>query len=130
MNTQLLNEVSESALAGKLNFGEIVGKLMGEGVESYRADYVRKETTYYMPNGEFHVVPMKFKNHPLAQEFSAEGIQAAIKASQRQELKYIDFIPRSLDAGVANYVVFIHGKKVVYFGRKGEMHTEPFPQPK
>ena len=128
MNTKLMDEMTESALSGKVNFGEIVGKLMSEGVESYRTDFVRKETTYYMPNGETHITPLNFKDHILAESFNPEGIKAAIKASQKQELKYIDFIPRALDSGISSYIVFIHGMKVIYFGRKGETHTELFPR--
>lgn len=130
MKKQIFEEMTEASLTGTLAFGEIVGKLIAEGVESYRTDFVRKENTYYMPNGETHVTRLKFQDHPLSFEFQPEGIQSAIKASQRQELKFIDFIPRALDAGVASYIVFIHGKKVIYFGRKGETHTELFPQSK
>jgi len=130
MNTNLLNEMAEASMKGTIHFGQIVGKLMEAGVESYRVDFVRKEKTYYMPNGESHVVSIDFKKHDLAQKFDGAGIQAAIKASQRGEIKFIEFIPRALDAGVRDYTVYIQGKKVIYFGRKGESHTELFPQAK
>lgn len=128
MNIKLMNEMTESALYAKLNFGEIVGQLSSAGVESYRVDFVRKEIVYYMPNGENCVTPLNFKNHPLHQDFDQNGIQNAIKASQRNEQTFVDFITRALDAGVSSYTVYIHGKKVIYFGRKGEMHIELFPQ--
>jgi uncharacterized protein YbcV (DUF1398 family) len=127
MNTKLMQQMTDSALAGTVHFGQIVAEMTAAGVESYRTDFVRKETTYYMPNGETHVTPLYFNDHPLAFEFNSEGIQAAIRASQKGELKYIDFIPRALDAGVSGYTVFFLGKKVVYVGRKGDSHTEFFP---
>lgn len=130
MNINLLNEMADASMNGTIPFGAIVGKLMEAGVESYRVDFVRKEKIYYMPNGESHLVSINFKDHVLAQEFNTEGIQAAIKASQRGEIKFVEFIPRALDAGVHNYTVYIAGKKVIYFGRKGESHTELFPQSK
>ena len=65
-----------------------------------------------------------------AEPFSAEGIQSAVKASQRGEIKFRQSIVRALDAGITNYVVFFKGKKVIYFSRNGETHTELFPQPK
>lgn len=130
MNTNLLNEMAEASMNGTIPFGEIVGKLMEVGVESYRVDFVRKEKIYYMPNGESHLVSIDFKDHNLAEEFSTTGIQAAIKASQRGEIKFVEFIPRALNAGVHDYTVYIAGKKVIYFGRKGESHTELFPQVK
>jgi len=39
-------------------------------------------------------------------------------------------VERSAAAGVIAYWVFLTGKKVVYFGRKGEVHTEEFPKVK
>jgi hypothetical protein len=32
--------------------------------------------------------------------------------------------------GTAAYQTFLTGKKVIYFGRKGEFHVEEFPRPK
>ena len=37
---------------------------------------------------------------------------------------------RSTAAGVIAYWAFLSGKKVVYFGRKGEFHVEEFPRAK
>ena len=34
---------------------------------------------------------------------------------------------RSAEAGVTGYWAFLTGKKVIYFGRKGEFHVEEFP---
>lgn len=130
MNTELMRDMTKKTLDGEIPFGQIVGQLMQAGVESYRTDFVRKETIYYMPNGENVAVPLDFENHVLAEPFSAEGIQSAIKASQRGEIKFREFIVRALDAGISSYIVFFKGKKVIYFGRNGETHTELFPQPK
>jgi uncharacterized protein YbcV (DUF1398 family) len=130
MNKKLVEEMTEASLSAKMSFAEIVGKLIAEGVESYRVDFIRKENTYYMPNGESHITYLHFKDYPIAESFNLEGIQSAIKASQRLELKFVDFIPRAMDAGVMGYIVFFKGKKVIYYGRKGDTHTELFPQTK
>ncbi len=37
---------------------------------------------------------------------------------------------QSAAAGVIAYWAFLTGKKVIYFGRKGEMHIEEFPRAK
>jgi len=37
---------------------------------------------------------------------------------------------QSAAAGVIAYWAFLTGRKVVYFGRKGEMHIEEFPSAK
>jgi uncharacterized protein YbcV (DUF1398 family) len=34
---------------------------------------------------------------------------------------------RSAAAGVIGYWAFLSGRKVIYFGRKGELHVEEFP---
>ncbi len=34
---------------------------------------------------------------------------------------------RSAAAGVIAYWAFLTGRKVIYFGRKGEFHVEEFP---
>jgi hypothetical protein len=33
-------------------------------------------------------------------------------------------------AGITAFWVFLTGRKVIYFGRKGEIHVEEFPRPK
>lgn len=130
MNTNLLKEVSTKSFNGEINFGQVIAQMIEAKVESYRVDFVRKETTYYMPDGENLVLPLPFEDHKLAELFCSDGIQSAIKASQRGELKYRQFIPKALDSGITSYVVYINGKKVIYFGRNGETHTELFPQAK
>jgi uncharacterized protein YbcV (DUF1398 family) len=43
-------------------------------------------------------------------------------------VRYPEFVKLSTAAGVAGYWAFLAGKKVIYFGRKGEMHIEEFPK--
>lgn len=130
MNAKLMEEITHSTLKGEIPFAAAVGKLIAEGVESYHVDFIRNETTYYMPNGENHVVPLSLPHRLPADQFNQEGIQTAIKESQKGELKFADFIPRALLAGVPCYTVYIAGKKVIYFGRYGDLHIELFPQAK
>ena len=39
---------------------------------------------------------------------------------------YPEFLQRATAAGTIAYWVFMAGKKVIYFGRKGESHVEDF----
>jgi hypothetical protein len=39
-------------------------------------------------------------------------------------------VNRATAAGVIGYWAFLAGKKVIYLGRKGEMHVEEFPKAK
>jgi uncharacterized protein YbcV (DUF1398 family) len=64
---------------------------------------------------------------PIAAEFSAAGVEAAVRQAQRGEIKYPQFSEQAVAAGCVGYFVQISGKCVQYFGRNGEIHTEWFP---
>lgn len=127
MNIEVMRSTLEASEAGKLIFPEVVGALMSAGVESYFVDLVRGTDTFYMPNGETHVEPITLRLEKVADVFSASGIVAAIRAAQADTIRYPEFVRRSTAAGVTAYWAFLAGRKVIYFGRKGEMHIEEFP---
>jgi uncharacterized protein YbcV (DUF1398 family) len=53
---------------------------------------------------------------------------AAIRASQRGESTYREFLRRISAAGVVYYTVHMQGRKAIYFGRHGDFYIEPFPK--
>ena len=55
---------------------------------------------------------------------------AAIRGAQADTVRYPEFVKRCTRAGVIGYWAFLTGKRVIYFGRKGEQHIEEFPKPK
>jgi len=122
-------ECSQGSLAGTLTFPEVVARLSAAGVERYHADYVRHETTYYTSGGESHSAAVEHPAAPIAEVFSAAGVEAAIRASQRGEIDYREFLRRTFAAGCVGYFVQIAGRRALYFGRLGEVHVEPFPNP-
>jgi uncharacterized protein YbcV (DUF1398 family) len=115
---------------GKLHFGEVVRRMREIGLERYHADYTRHERTYYMPDGQTLVLPDRHPEQPIAQDFSAVSVQAAIRAAQRGEIMYPEFLKQTFAAGCVGYFVCITGRQVIYFGRKGEQHIEHFPTAK
>lgn len=115
---------------GTAHLGEIVKTLLDAGVESYYADYRAHRTTYYLPNGDTHSVALPTTNTPISEHFDAVAIKAAILGAQRGEVMYPQFKQPSQAAGCAGYIVWLAGKHVTYFGRKGEMHIEHFPSGK
>lgn len=127
MNIEIMCKTLGESMAGSIDFPEVVRRLTAEGVESYRADLVRLEETFYMPDGESHVEKMDFSPAPIADNFSVEGVVAAIRGSQTGKTKYREFLKLAMDAGTTSYVVFLRGKRCVYFGRNGELHVEHFP---
>ena len=67
---------------------------------------------------------------PIAEEFSTSDLVAAIRGAQADTIRYPEFMKRSAAAGVIAYWAFLTGRKVIYFGRKGELHIEEFPKAK
>jgi uncharacterized protein YbcV (DUF1398 family) len=125
--TKVAKEVAELSASGIIHFGEVVGRLMKVGIERYHADYSRMENTYYTPDGSSCVVSIKHEHMPIAQDFSASGVETAVRQAQRGEIMYPQFTRQALAAGCVGYFVQISGKCVQYFGRNGEIHTEWFP---
>jgi uncharacterized protein YbcV (DUF1398 family) len=130
MNAELtatLQETVALSLAAKITFPEVVARLMECGVERYHTDYSRQETTYYLPDGDSAVVSTPHPAHPTGEEFSAAGVEAAVRQSQRNEHTYADFVRKTMAAGCVGYFVQIAGRRAIYFGRRGESHVELFP---
>jgi uncharacterized protein YbcV (DUF1398 family) len=130
MNTGTVHEALGGSLAGKLTFPQVVGMLVGAGVESYFADLVRGQETFYAADGETHAEKMALALTRVADDFSETGIIAAIRAAQADQIRYPEFVKRATAAGVAAYWAFLAGRRVIYFGRKGEFHIEEFPPAK
>lgn len=128
MNIELVRKTLAGSLAGTNAFPDVVRALTAEGVESYRADLVRLEEVFYMPDGTTHMEKLAFPAMPIGDDFAAADVVAAIRDSQAGKCKYPEFLNRVMKAGTTGYVTYLSGKKVIYFGRKGEFHVEHFPR--
>lgn len=113
-----------------MTFPEIVGRLAEAGVESYAVDLRRGSATYYGGDGESVVIDAHHDHAPVAEGFDAVTVQVAIKEAQQlvAGYSYAGFRRKVMAAGCAGYFVSFPGKRAVYFGRTGEIHTEHFPQ--
>jgi uncharacterized protein YbcV (DUF1398 family) len=129
MNTAVIHQVLAESQAGKLIFPEVVRRLSEVGVESYLCDLATGAETFYMSDGTTHAEKMTLPLSPIAEQFSSSGIVAAIRGAQSDTIRYPEFMKRSAAAGIIAYWAFLTGKKVIYFGRKGESHVEEFPRP-
>src|SRR6185312_13626576 len=101
-------------------------KLVAAGVARYHMDLERCERIFYMPDGSSEPVSTH-KPPPAAPDFSAQDVEAAVRAAQRGEIQYREFCVRIAKAGCVGYHAFISGRRVIYYGRKGDMHVEWFP---
>jgi uncharacterized protein YbcV (DUF1398 family) len=119
--------MAEGSAEGRLHFGQVIDQLVAAGVESYMADYRARRTTYYLPDGQMLDIPLDMSELVIADDFDAQALQAAIHGSQRGEVKYPEFKRLSCAAGCVGYTVWIAGRHVTYFGRRGQTHVEKFP---
>lgn len=128
MNTQTMHDALAGSLAGELTFPQVIGMLAQAGVESYRVDFINGQDVFYLADGRTHTELLGPASAPAAEDLDIPELVALIRAAQADTLRYPQFVEGSLKAGVAAYHVFLNGRKAVYFGRKGDMHTEYFPQ--
>lgn len=123
----VMQECTKASDEERVTFPEVVMKLMEVGVERYHADLLRAEKTYYLPNGNSEVVPNQAAAGVPAKDFSAAGVEAAVRAIQAQRIKYKEFCERITAAGCVGYFVSLAGRRAVYYGRTGDNHVEWFP---
>lgn len=128
MNTEIVTEAARATLSGSLPFPEIVRRLIGTGVEYYHVDYVALRKCFYSAAGDRVVTPISYEGLPaVAADFDPTALRAAILDSQRHGQHFRDFTRRAMEAGVQGYIAFLRGKRVTYWGRAGDQHTEWFP---
>jgi uncharacterized protein YbcV (DUF1398 family) len=130
MSKQIIHELAIATQQGKMTFPHVVKGLLEVGVESYFVDFAAKQKTHYLTDGTTHPIPMILDPGPIAAEFSGGELVAAIRGAQADTVRYPEFVKRSTAAGVIGYWAFLTGKRVIYFGRKGEQHIEEFAKPK
>ena len=128
MNTKIITETARKTLDGTMSFPEVVGQLLEAGVEYYHVDYIGLNKTFYGGEGDAVVTPISYEGLPaVAADFDVAALRADILDSQRNNQPYRNFTQRAMKAGVQGYFAFLRGKRVTYFGRQGDSHTEWFP---
>jgi len=130
MSKQIIHELAIATQQGKMTFPQVVQGLLQVGVESYLVDFAAKQKTHYLADGATQTEPMILEPGPIAENFSDAGLVEAIRGAQADTVRYPEFVKRSTAAGVIGYWAFLTGRKVIYFGRKGEQHIEEFPKPR
>lgn len=109
-------------------FPEVVRRLGAAGVERYTADLVRLEKTYYGASGDTIADALPLEDPPaIGAGFAESGVRESLGAIQRREIGYAEFLRRIMAAGTAGYMVFLGGRRAVYFGREGDFYVERFP---
>ena len=91
-------------------------------------DYVAGHKRYTLAGGESYSDAMLLQLDPVAEQVCCQAIVAVLGVAQADVVRYPEFVKRVTSADVIGYWAFLTGKKVVCFGRKGEMHMEEFPK--
>jgi uncharacterized protein YbcV (DUF1398 family) len=96
--------------------------------KGYAVDYATGSFTFYSDSGAAVLAPISFEKLPsISEAFDAAALKAAILDSQQHGQKFRAFCERAMQAGVQGYIAYLRGKRVAYFGRQGDQHTEWFP---
>jgi len=91
-------------------------------------DYFELRKRFYSAEGEMMATSIAYEGlPPVAPEFDAAALRANILDSQRHGQPYREFTRRAMAGGVQGYIAFLRGKRVTYWGRSGDQHTEWFP---
>lgn len=128
MDSTVVTEAARATLDGSIPFPEVVRRLITTGVEYYHVDYISLQKRYYSGTGEVIITAIPYEGlPPVAAEFDAGALRAAIVDSQQNGQHYRAFTQRAMEAGVQGYIAFLRGQRVTYWGRAGDQHTEWFP---
>jgi uncharacterized protein YbcV (DUF1398 family) len=119
----------EGSESDTMSFPKNLRILMEAGFDGYAVDFRRSTRTYYMPNGEALELKTEPTPTPVADSFNASVVREAIREAQVlvPGYTYKGFCAKVAGAGCAGYVVSLLGRRVLYYGRTCETHTEYFP---
>lgn len=123
----LIQSTFNASNNGTIHFGQVVAQLISAGVEAYQVDYRAGRATYYLPNGATFDLDFSRPAQGIAETFNADALLAVIRGAQQGTVMYPQFKQLSQQAGCIGYTVWIAGRHVSYFGRRGEVHIERFP---
>ena len=119
----------EGSESGAMTFPQSLRILVEAGFDGYAVDFRRSTRTYYMPNGEAIELEVEPTPTTVAESFDASVVKEALLEAQALApgYTYKGFCARLTAAGCAGYMVSLLGRRVLYYGRAGETHTEYFP---
>lgn len=126
----IAKECLEGAETDRMTFPQSVAKLAEAGFDGYLVDLRRAARTYYLSNNEALDLPTHRTEVEVPAVFDTGKIRSAIREAQTLApgYAYRNFCAKVAAAGCAGYMVSFPGRRVLYFGRTGEIHVEHFPK--
>jgi hypothetical protein len=90
-------------------------------------DYVGLRKRFYSAEGEMMATSINYEGlPPVAPEFDAAALRANILDRERHSQPYREFSRRG-PCRTGHRSRFLRGKRVTYWGRTGDQHTEWLP---
>ena len=130
MKPEIIEAIRECTVRSddnSLTFPQVVARLAQAGVERYHADLQRSKKAHFLADGEAYVEVFKAPQRSVAENFSAARVEQAVRAIQRDETTYGEFLAEIMAAGCCDYFVYVRGGRTLYLGRGGESYVELFP---
>jgi len=130
MNPSEIAKAEEMSMES-VPFPQVAAKLIAAGVEAYYTDLIQLQKTFYGSDGQSHLHPVPLAGAgAVAAKFSESDVRSALASIQNGRVGYPEFLHQIRRAGTMGYLVFLRGRRVIYFGRDGEHHVEVFASPK
>ncbi len=129
MKSVMHESLTDTLIGG---FPKVVQTLMAARVESYWVDWTHQSEVLYS-GGAGQAVSVSMNPHVPSVDtptvLDVAALKATIKNSQNMQnpQTYQSFMKTAQAAGACGYVAFLRGRRVVYWGRTGQTHTEWFP---
>ncbi|MBY0462091.1 MAG: hypothetical protein K2Q34_02800 [Alphaproteobacteria bacterium] len=127
MDINQINECMVLSLVGKITLSEIAIRLSAAGVERYIVDLVTFHRVTYGNDGEYYRTPFSFSDIPeIPKIFDLSALKNTITNIRQYKIDYPAYLRGIMASGSCNYEVYLHTKKIVYFGRDGSYYIEDF----
>jgi|SRR5262245_26118506 len=128
LDRKKMEEIPVKAKRDQWPYPKIFEALKEAGVESYETKVSTHEITYYGGSDTWtEPVPPGFQPLAVSPTFDQDGVQAALRRTQKKETDYPQFLKEIAAAGVASYRVDMAARTVTYRGRGGESYAEEVP---
>ena len=128
MNAEMAEGAFADLLARRKNFIEVVSALLEARVRSYEVDFVARRLMLYGEDGSHHAVAIEVPADLAPSEFFSSGaIDRTIMRMRGPDADYATFLQGMMQAGCAQYFVYLRGRRAIYLGVDGDQHVVQIP---
>ncbi|QDK36356.1 hypothetical protein [Bdellovibrio sp. NC01] len=124
MEPEILRTATDQTLSNQISFEDMCDKFLRAGIESAHVDLFAKRITFHTPEAHVYEESFYFEGPRVADIFSEEKIILDFKSLLLRKLSLHEFFNFIMLAGVTGFTIYLLGKKVLFFGRRGEYHLE------